>query len=299
MTHYKSKWGEVHETIGNTLHNMGIVLLRGQEYEIALHTFEQAVRVRRGAIGKDHADVAVSLVKVGISNLLLKRFDDALIAFKDALSVRRHALGHLHPTTARIYNNIGCVHVEFKELRHARKAFESALDVQRNALCFEPDNAQLMLSTATTLCNLAYLYRHRGAYGKTCLVLQEAIGLQQGVMGPTHSSVLSILDSLADAQGNSGEIITALETYKSILARLDQIDDRSDCSKRKCRAIAIVYYKMSALYKEQKDYETCLDFLKKSYFYIRKLNAPKLLQKIEGEIVSLEKVNTKTKFDWV
>jgi tetratricopeptide (TPR) repeat protein len=225
LAHYKATYGELHHLVGSTLHNIGILHLRLHQNEEALSSFQQAVRVRKGSIGRDHPDVAVSLVKVGITQLLLRSFDDALVTFRDALSVRRHALGHLHPSTARIYNNIGCVHVEFNELREARRAFESALDVQRNALCYEPENMQLLLGATTTLCNLGYLYTHRGAHGKAALVLEEALSLQEKVFldDPCHPTLLSILDSLADSYGKNGDNVNAVKRYKDIIGRLTRM----------------------------------------------------------------------------
>ena len=116
-------------------------------------------------------------MKVGISQLLLHNFEMALFAFRDALSIRRHSLGVLHPSTARVYNNIGCVHIEFNELRDARRAFEAALDIQRNALCDEPTSGPLLFGAATTLCNLGYLYKHRGMPERAALVLTEALSV--------------------------------------------------------------------------------------------------------------------------
>ena len=115
------------------------------------------------------------MVKVGICQLLLRQYDTSLLSFREALHVRRQALGHLHPSTARVYNNIGCVHVEFHEMRQARRAFEAALDVQRNALCHNPQSEPLMFGTATTLCNLGYLYKIRDMHKKAALVLKEAL----------------------------------------------------------------------------------------------------------------------------
>ena len=300
LVYFKGEHGELHHTVGSCLHNIGVVLLRSQDYERALLSFEQAVRVRKGSMGRDHADVAVSLVKVGITQLLLRTFDEALCSFRDALSIRRHALGHLHPSTARIYNNIGCVHVEFKELRQARRAFESALDVQRSTLCDEPDNEQLLFGTATTLCNLGYLYSSRGAHEKACLVLKEAAGFQQRVFGPLHSTVLSILDSLADSYGKSGDNLNALQTYKTIVAGLEG-DERIGqvLSSRKKRAIAIVFYKMSRIFKKQNDHESALRFLRNSVSYVKELGAPQLLDKVEDEMNQVKQQLHKSTFDWV
>lgn len=41
-------------------HNVGIALLRSERLEEALEAFEAAVRMRKGALGRDHPEVAVS-----------------------------------------------------------------------------------------------------------------------------------------------------------------------------------------------------------------------------------------------
>jgi tetratricopeptide (TPR) repeat protein len=331
LIHYKSTYGELHHLVGSTLHNIGIVLLRLHQHEAAISSFQQAVRVRRGSIGRDHPDVAVSLVKVGITQLLLKQFEDALFTFREALSVRRHALGHLHPSTARIYNNIGCVHVEFNELKEARRAFESALDVQRNALCYEPDSTQLLFGAATTLCNLGYLYTHRGAHNKTSLVLEEALVLQQRVFDACHPTVLSILDSLADSCGRSGDNANAVTHYKEVIARLEGsngsvtgddngngngIDENNHKnlnvhsnntpirSKRKRRALAIVKYKLSKVYRNQNDFECALKSLRESFSYVNDESETEtptsdLMQKVKDEIVEVENELKNTDLDWL
>ena len=285
LSAHRSKHGELHHLIGSTLHNIGIVLLRSEKYEDALESFEKAVRIRKGSIGRDHADVAVSLVKVGISQLLLHKFDNALLTFREALSIRRHALGHLHPSTARIYNNIGCVHVEFNEMREARRAFEAALDVQRNAMCYEPDSGPLLFGTATTLCNLGYLYTYREMDEKASLVLKEAAELQERVIGPSHPTVLSTLDSLADSYGKSGDNVNAMDCYKEIANRLKQRErDGNQLSSRKQRALAIVCYKISRMHRKQNDFEAAFRMLSESWHFVNKIGAPDLLDRIKKEI---------------
>jgi tetratricopeptide (TPR) repeat protein len=173
----RSTNGAVHEAVGAALHNVGIAELRlGENYK-ALQAFEEAVRVRKGALGRDHPQVAVSLVKVGITLMLLKRLEDSLWIFREALTVRKYALGPQHPSTARIYNNIGCVHVEFNESQEAKQAFEAALDIQRKALDMDPNSGPILFGAATTLQNLAYLYRKNKMYEKEALVLRESLGV--------------------------------------------------------------------------------------------------------------------------
>lgn len=256
----RHRHGPLHPDVASALHNIGITMLRAQNHSEALKAFEEAARVRKGALGKDHALVAVSLVKCGITLLLLHRFDEALWSFREALSVRKHALGALHPSTARIYNNIGCVYVEFNEFREARRAFEAALDSQRSALVNEPESVSLKFATATTLCNLGYLYRYRDMHGKAADVLREAVRLQEDVLGESHATVLSTLDSLADSCASSGNSREALKSYNVVLERFRR--GRKKGSKKVQRAEAVLLYKMSRVYRQKHDRESQLECLR-------------------------------------
>ena len=57
--------GELHPLIGTAMHNMGVVYLRAGHHQDALNCFDRAVRVRKGAMGRDHPDVAVSFGNEG------------------------------------------------------------------------------------------------------------------------------------------------------------------------------------------------------------------------------------------
>jgi len=209
----------------------------------------------------------VSLVKVGITLLLLHRFEEALWSFREALSVRKHALGPLHPSTARIYNNIGCVYVEFNEFKEARRAFEAALDTQRSALVHEPESGPLMFATATTLCNLGYLYRYRDMHAKAASVLKEAVDLQESVLGRSHATVLSTLDNLADSCANSGSTKDALRYYNMVLVRFRAAGGKDQRKFR--RAEAVLLYKMSRVHRQVNDRVAQLDTLKLALKAIR------------------------------
>eukprot|EP00542_Grammatophora_oceanica_P014665 CAMPEP_0194050194 /NCGR_PEP_ID=MMETSP0009_2-20130614/33830_1 /TAXON_ID=210454 /ORGANISM="Grammatophora oceanica, Strain CCMP 410" /LENGTH=1390 /DNA_ID=CAMNT_0038696681 /DNA_START=190 /DNA_END=4362 /DNA_ORIENTATION=+ len=300
--------GELHEDVGGAMHNVGLAYLRLEQHQEALAMFERASRVRKGALGRDHPEVAVSLVKVGITHLLLHDFDMALVAFREALAVRKRALGALHPSTARIYNNIGCVHVEFNELREARRAFEAALDLQRNALCHEPGNGQLMFGTATTLCNLGYLYRFRGMPEKAALVLGEALELQEGVLGQSHPTVLSTKDSLAEALSLSGGCTPALKHYETILSSLDRAAPRSTSLANRQRAEAVVLYKMSKVHRQQNDFEAEVKKLQQALRQVRAIASPsppdrRKKEILEGNIINDIAVARKNleqlRLDWV
>jgi tetratricopeptide (TPR) repeat protein len=205
-----------------------------------------------------------------------------LWSFREALSVRKHSLGALHPSTARIYSNIGCVYVEFNEFKEARRAFEAALDIQRNALCHEPENGSLMFGTATTLCNLGYLYRYRDMHAKAVSVFKEAVDLQESVLGRAHATVLSTLDNLADSCANSGNATDALKYYNMVLGRFRAGGGNNSIKLH--RAEAVLLYKMSRVHRQQNDREAQLDSLKIALQAIRQHS-----QSMDGRTDTLER----------
>jgi hypothetical protein len=56
----RQRHGTVHEDVAAALHNVGIANLRLDDHYKSLQAFEEAVRVRKGALGRDHPLVAVS-----------------------------------------------------------------------------------------------------------------------------------------------------------------------------------------------------------------------------------------------
>mmetsp|Transcript_2525 Transcript_2525/g.3722 ORF Transcript_2525/g.3722 Transcript_2525/m.3722 type:complete len:1222 (+) Transcript_2525:77-3742(+) len=274
--------GEVHEDIGSALHNIGLTYLRSNDHIQALGYFERAVRMREGALGKEHPDVAISKVKVGISLLLMRNFDLALQSFLDALNLRKQSLSVLHPSNACIYNNIGCIHIEFKELRNAKIAFEAALNIQRNALSLNPASGHLLLGAATTLCNLGYLYQCRKKHQKVAVFFKEALDLQMCVLGETHPTVLTTMESLADALSFSEVFSQGLWNYSYIISKLNE----GQAIENKFETEAIVFYKMAKVHRKEHDFEAELEKLQ-----LAQESAQKICVRSEKE------KNTKTKLE--
>jgi tetratricopeptide (TPR) repeat protein len=55
----RHRHGPLHPDVAAALHNIGITQLRAQNHSEALKAFEEAARVRKGSLGKDHPLVAV------------------------------------------------------------------------------------------------------------------------------------------------------------------------------------------------------------------------------------------------
>ena len=182
----QERYGHNHYRVGTALHNLGIVHLKSGDYQKAIEICSQAVQVRREALVPNHPDVAVSLAQLGVAHLECQQYEEALKAFRDALMIRRTFLGPRHPKCSKILNNIGCALYSMEELEGSRLAFEEALDIQRETLRMLPtsdeiqestslQSNQILLSIASTLCNLGSIRLRWGQFEEAELALEEAL----------------------------------------------------------------------------------------------------------------------------
>lgn len=199
-----TRYGEDHARVGAALHNIGIVHMRNSDFSKAVELYKDAVRVRKKALDADHPDVAVSLAQLGVAYMENGKHRKAIGAFREALKIRRKSLGNEHPKVAKILNNIGCSLFELDELQVAKVAFQEALDIQRSLLRKDqgegedetPISQQTMLSIASTQSNIASIKLYSGQYDEACVDLEEALLIQQCVLGDDHPLAIRTQESL-------------------------------------------------------------------------------------------------------
>ena len=187
-----TRYGEEHYRVGTALHNIGVVHMKQGDYEEAAHVSLEAVRIRRMTLPADHPDVAVSMAQLGVALLECRKFKRAISHFREALRIRRKCYGPKHLKVAKLLNNIGCALYELNELAVAKVAFEEALGIQRSTLreiptqdLEEPPN-QILLSIASTLSNIGSIKLYWGQHGDASIDLEEALLIQQSVLGDEH-----------------------------------------------------------------------------------------------------------------
>ena len=196
-----TRYGEGHYRVGTALHNIGIVHMKRGDYARAVTVYKEAVRVRKVSLDPDHPDVAVSLAQLGVAYMESNRHRKAIGAFREALKIRRKCLGNDHHKVAKILNNIGCSLFELDELEVAKVAFEEALEIQRNLLRNMKESEEglsesSLLSIASTQSNIASIKLYCGQYDEACVGLEEALLIQQCVLGDDHPLVRRTLESL-------------------------------------------------------------------------------------------------------
>lgn len=163
-------------------HNIGMVHLYAQKYSQALTAFQEAVSVRRSALGSDHPAVATSLMKIGMIFLLQRDPEGAKGAFNPAMKAIKKSMGYDSMQIARILNNIGVAQYETGADSEALQSLIEARDIQERLLrmaksegvALKIQTKTIELALANTLCNIGFLYCRQKKYTESYKVLQEA-----------------------------------------------------------------------------------------------------------------------------
>lgn len=188
--------------VGATWHNIGIVNSKANRYKDAVHACKKAVQIRETLLGKSHQELAVSLSQLGVAYLDLRQYEQALDCFRRALKIREDYFGSHHVKVAKILNNMGCVFFEMNELSDAQSAFKEALEIQRFLLSTTENSSNantILLSIASTQSNIGSIQLKRKEFGDAIAAYDEALVLQQSVLGDAHETVLTTSQTLKHA----------------------------------------------------------------------------------------------------
>jgi tetratricopeptide (TPR) repeat protein len=188
--------------VGATWHNIGIVNSKAKRHKEAVYACKKAVQIREALLGKSHQEVAVSLSQLGVAYLDSRQYERALDCFRGALTIREDYFGSHHIKVAKILNNMGCVFFEMNEHSDAESAFKEALDIQRFLLSRTESSSNansILLSIASTQSNIGSILLKRKEFGDAIAAFDEALVLQQSVLGDTHETVLNTSQTMRHA----------------------------------------------------------------------------------------------------
>jgi tetratricopeptide (TPR) repeat protein len=148
-------------------------LKRRKRYAEGLAMDEQALALKRRALGNDHWDVALTLGNIADELHLLGRNEEALIRNATTLEVLERALGPRHPDVALHLFNRGEIHLALGQPQQALDDYHRALEIWKDALTPE----HLYVSFALTGIGLAHL-RQAGDVGEAVAPLERALAIR-------------------------------------------------------------------------------------------------------------------------
>ena len=184
------------------LNQRGVMATSQGEYAVARDLHEQALAIRRKALGPKHPSVAASLNNLGNVADSQGEDQDARDFHERALAIRRETLGPKHPHVAHSLNNLGNLAHSQGEFEDARDFHERALAIRREAL--GPKHHRV----ANSLNNLGVVAHSQGAYDNARDFHQQALAIRREALGPKHPHVahsLNNLGNVARAQGKYGD----------------------------------------------------------------------------------------------
>lgn len=167
--------GDAPITYASPLHNLGLVLTRLDRPQDAIDTFQEAVAVRREALGERHPQVAFPLMGLGRALELAGRLDESEEAMREGLGIRVEALGPTARLVGLDHYALGRFLLNQSRVPEAEEALREALRIQREVLT--PTHVDL----GETLAALGKLRMQEGDSEEGVLLLRESIGILEEV----------------------------------------------------------------------------------------------------------------------
>ena len=146
------------------------------DYYRAEPLYEEALAIRKKALGDEHPDYAASLNNLAALLEATGRYEEAEPMFREALAIRKKALGDEHPDYAASLNNLAALLEATGRYKEAEPLYEEALAVTKKTLGEEHPNY------AASLNNLAGLLKAAGRSEEAEPPLREALAIHKKVL---------------------------------------------------------------------------------------------------------------------
>jgi len=242
---------------------------RYDESQIAL---EQCLAIREKLLPKDDLDLAGILNNLADLYRSQGKYEEAGPLYQRSLGINETKLGKDHPSVANTLNNLAELYEVQGKYEEAEYLFKRCLWIYEKALCKDQEVTTTIckdhLYAATTLNNLADLYRSQGKYEEAGPLYDICLGIYEKALGIDHPCIATVLNNIADLYFSKGNYEKAAKLYKSSLEILEKklgIDHPS---------IARPIIDLAKLYFYQGEYEEAESFLERS-LRIRETNLGK------------------------
>jgi serine/threonine protein kinase/tetratricopeptide (TPR) repeat protein len=186
------------DTIGQLYQSIGI-------RDRAQPLLEEALKLRRQALGPEHLDVATSLSHLGEVANLKGDYARSELLLREAFKLRRKLLGKEHADVAESLDNLGAFLLNQGNFNEAESLLREALVMRRKLFGAEHKDV------AESLTNLGRLMLDTDKLKEAESLYRQALGMRRKLFGPEHPLVASCLMELGVIlvkQGDSKEAET-------------------------------------------------------------------------------------------
>jgi len=193
------------DTIGQLYQSIGL-------YDREQPLLEEALKLRRQALGNEHVDVATSLNHLGELANLKGDLPGSEALFREALAMRRKLLGKEDPEVAESLHNLGQLLVDRGNFGEAEPLLREALALRRKLLGEEHTDV------AKSLTGLGRLMSDTGKFHEAELLYRQALEMRRKVYGPEHLQVAHSMNNLAVMLQEQGDFKGAEVLFREGLA---------------------------------------------------------------------------------
>jgi serine/threonine-protein kinase len=183
---------------------IGRIRTRIGDYSAARPPLEEALRIRRRALGEDHPDVATSLINVAeLARTAGDRDQGSVPMLERALDIRRRRFGDDDPrTTDALYRLASALHMA-GQYERARPLFEQ----WREVVSSQPP--QLTPERAEQLGTLANMMEFSHQLPRADTLRRQKLALDRAIYGERHYQVAVDLSQLGGVRLDLGDVIGA------------------------------------------------------------------------------------------
>ncbi len=198
------------DTLGSIYRNLGLF---GESRPL----LEQALELRRQALGADHPDLAATLTNLGLYHYETGEYEAAQALHLEALEIRRRVYGEEHPLVADSLSYLGEAMTMADDLENAEQRHRQALAMRRRLLGdHDPATARSLNSLGMALVELGDLEEPEGLY-------QEALAIQEKLRPEDHPEVAVTLNNLGSLLRRKNELERSEASFRQALAIRRQV----------------------------------------------------------------------------
>ncbi|GBG28198.1 Kinesin light chain [Hondaea fermentalgiana] len=241
---------------GNVLVGMADVLVDQGNFNLALRRAQEALELRRDALGDIDVEVAATISRIGKIHYLMGDTEQALETLASALRVSQQlenskASLTVHVETLRVVADAFASQNYLQDAtQHLDKAVEAIRDFADVSPVYAEEEAESAI--ASVLQHAAIILSAHGEYERAAERLQQARLLFTSGNGPRSSQVADCINNLAVVYDEQGLCIEALEAYEEALEIF------STCLGMRHARVADTYYNMGAVLIQLKRYNEAL-----------------------------------------
>ncbi len=192
---------------------LGTIYQNLREFDRAEALLEQALALRRDALGGDHLDIAESLYLLGEALRGRGSYAPARARLEEALAMRRRLLGNEHPLVELTVERLSLI---FTPLDHQIATARDALALARRVEGVE--HARV----AESLMRLGVLLRTKGLLDEAQTALEEAVAMSRRLGDTDEGGMPRHTGQLAILLMRQGNFAAAEELHRSYLANMER-----------------------------------------------------------------------------